>query len=153
MKILNKITLAIILSAVLFSGLIVINKGSPNVIKPVVAIEIPVGQRQQDNISYTGILENAKNVSELAKKDVISRFNLTDDIVRVEAIIPVEWTDTSLGFPEPGKEPGKDYEIKTIIGYTILIYAKDPSKGEKVGKLYEYHSDYNRIIRPSGPIE
>lgn len=145
MKILYKIAL-ILISMVIFSGFIVNNKGSSKT-NPV--------EKQQDNISYTGILENAKNVSELAKKDVISRFNLTDDIVRVEAIVPVEWTDTSLGYPEPGKEPGKDYEIKTIIGYTILIFAKDidASKGDTNGKLYEYHSDYNRIVPPSGPTE
>ncbi len=147
MKILLKIALVLILSMVIFSGFIVNNKGSSNMTNPV--------EKQQDNISYTGILENAKNVSELAKKDVISRFNLIDDIVRVEAIVPVEWTDTSLGYPEPGKEPGKDYEIKTIIGYTILIYAKDinTSKGDTNGKLYEYHSDYNRIVPPSGSTE
>lgn len=147
MKIIVKIYLMTILITIIFSGCVgyKYNKVPPNI------TENTGDQGQQDNISYTGILENAKNVSEFAKKDAISRFNLTEDIVRVESVVPVEWTDTSLGYPEPGKEPGKDYEIKAIRGYTILIYAKT-SKDAK-GKLYEYHSDYSRIAPPSGPIE
>lgn len=84
------------------------------------------------------ILEDSKQVVELAKQDAITRFNLAEDEINVD-VIPTEWRDTSLGYPEQGK----DYEIENIKGYTILIYAK--------GKVYEYHSDYHRIAPPKGP--
>lgn len=101
---------------------------------------VPTVQQSQ---VQTG-LENSKDVVELAKKDAIARFNLSENDIQVDTVIPVEWTDTSLGYPEPGKEPGTDYPIETIEGYTIFIYAK--------GKTYEYHSDFYRIVPPDYPL-
>lgn len=96
-------------------------------------------QRQQ------GIFESSRYVTDLAKKDVSVRFNLPENSIKVDTVIPVEWTDTSLGYPEPGKEIGKDYPLETIKGYTILLSSN--------GKLYEYHSDYYRIVPPNGPVK
>lgn len=117
-----------------------------------------VGEEKQNNVTETPIQtpqppgvnieapqgwESPKEVVELSKKDAISRFNLSESDIQIDSVIPVEWMDTSLGYPEPGKEPGKDYPIEIIRGYTILLYAK--------GNLYEYHSDYHRIMPPTGP--
>lgn len=97
-----------------------------------------------DTVQNKDIFKN-RNITELVKKDAITRFNLSEDIIEVSSIIPVEWTDTSLGYPEPGKEIGKDYTIETIQGYVIIISSN--------GKLYEYHGDYHRIVPPTGYIE
>ena len=104
-------------------------------------------QNEDKNMQQTQVqtgLENSKDAVELAKKDAIARFNLSESDIKIDSVIPVEWTDTSLGYPEPGKEPGTDYSIETIAGYTIFISAK--------GKTYEYHSDFNRIVPPPYPF-
>lgn len=106
--------------------------------------------KQYLNISTNNTIPNIDtfentSVTELAKKDAIERFNLSEDNIKIISIIPVEWTDTSLGYPEPGKEIGRDYPLETIQGYVIIISAN--------GKLYEYHSDYHRIIPPKNYIE
>lgn len=88
-----------------------------------------------------GNIERSKNVIDLAKKDILHRFNIPEDEIQIDQIIPVEWTDKSLGYPEENKT----YNPETIPGYVILIKARD--------KFYEYHSDYNKITPPSGPIE
>ena len=97
-----------------------------------------------DTIQNINTFENV-GVTELAKKDAIKRFNLSEDTVKIVSIIPVEWTDTSLGYPEPGKEIGRDYPLETIQGYVMIISANS--------KLYEYHSDHERIVPPEGYIE
>lgn len=100
---------------------------------------------ENGKIQYIDIVGNTKIVIDLAKKDAIKRFNLSEDSVEIKSIIPVEWMDTSLGYPEPGKEIGKDYQVETIKGYVIIIYGN--------GKLYEYHSDYYRIASPISYVE
>ncbi len=98
------------------------------------------------NIVNIDILEDKKNVMvNIAKNDAIKRFNLSEDSIEIKSVIPVEWMDTSLGYPEPGKEIGKDYPVETIEGYVIIIRGN--------GKLYEYHSDYYRIVFPTSYIE
>lgn len=125
-----KTVILISLLSAFLSGCIENNAGKSNV-------------TAQETQPGTGI-GDSRNVVELAKKDAMVRFNLSEEDIKVDAVIPVEWTDTSLGYPEPGKESGKDYEIKTIKGYTIFIIAKD--------KTYEYHSDYSRIAPPAYPV-
>ena len=98
-----------------------------------------------DNNTIQNIGTFKTGVAELAKKDAIKRFNLSEDTVKVVSVIPVEWTDTSLGYPEPGKEIGRDYPLETIQGYVMIISANN--------KLYEYHSDHERIVPPEGYIE
>lgn len=91
--------------------------------------------------AYTGILENATGVAELARKDLAARLNIPETNVSVEDVVPVEWGDASLGYPEPEKE----YAIEPTRGYVIFLRAQDRS--------YEYHSDYVRIAPPSRPLE
>ncbi len=85
--------------------------------------------------------ENAKAVVEFAKDDLATKLKTSETSIQVMGVIPVEWTDTSLGYPEPGKE----YAQVTAPGYVIHLLAE--------GNLYEYHSDYARIAPPPGPLE
>lgn len=88
------------------------------------------------------IFDGAKYVTTIAKQDLETKLKVNEDQVKIDAIIPVEWGDKSLGYPEEGKV----YEPETIPGYVILLLAND--------KLYEYHSDRtNIIVPPKGPIE
>ncbi len=112
--------------------------------KTIEFIGIKINLYENSTIQDIDILENI-SVTDLSKKDAIKRFNLSEDNIKIVSIIPVEWTDTSIGFPEQGKEIGKDYPLETIQGYVIIISAN--------GKLYEYHSDYYRIVPPTGYIE
>ncbi len=100
---------------------------------------------ENDTIRDIDIVGNAKTIIELAREDATKRFNISENTIEVKSVIPVEWTDTSLGYPEPGKEIGRDYPLETIQGYVIIIRGN--------GKLYEYHSDYHRIIPPKNYIE
>ncbi len=112
-----------------------------------------ITKNQSQNIDMTGksIDNTTKNQSksidmvmtELAKKDAIKRFNISE--TKSVSIIPVQWTDTSLGYPEKGKQIGKDYTIETIKGFVIIIQGDD--------KLYEYHSDYSRIVPPESNLK
>lgn len=113
--------------------------------KTIKFVGIKINLYENSMIQDIDIVDNTKILIGLAREDVIKRFNLSGDAIDIRSIIPVEWTDTSLGYPEQGKEIGKDYPLETIQGYVIIIYAND--------KLYEYHSDYYRIIPPTGYIE
>lgn len=125
-----KFLIILLLFAALFSGC--------------VSEKAPSNQSVQETpkeIAYTGILENATGVAELARKDLAARLNIPETSVSVEDVVPVEWGDASLGYPEPEKE----YAIEPTLGYVIFLRAQD--------KSYEYHSDYNRIAPPSKPLE
>lgn len=128
-----KTVILIVLVAILFSGC----TGEKE--QKVANLSIP-GPQMTPEIVQGEVPENAKAVVELAKNDLIARLKSPSSI-QVMDVIPVEWTDTSLGYPEPGKE----YAQVTAPGYVIPILAD--------GKLYEYHSDYTRIVAPPGPLE
>lgn len=124
----------IVVFAILFSGCIgekeqkLSNLSTP---EPQMTPEIVQGE----------IPENAKVVVELAKNDLAAKLKFPETSIQVIGVIPVEWTDRSLGYPEPGKE----YAQVTTQGYVIHLLAE--------GNLYEYHSDYTRIAPPPGPLE
>lgn len=71
----------------------------------------------------------AEEVVELAKADLAKRKGLDKDEIVIVEVEPVDWSDTSLGCPEPGMM----YAQVITPGYKILLsYA---------GETYEYHSD------------
>lgn len=68
-----------------------------------------------------------------ARKDLASRLGISPDnivLVRSEA---VEWTDASLGCPEPGEE----YAQVVTPGYRIVLAVEET--------YYEYHTDLQRM--------
>ncbi len=79
--------------------------------------------------------EGAANLIMIARKDVAEREGIPLEKVTLLHIETVEWRDTSLGCPEPGKF----YAQVITPGYRIIL-----SDGIKE---YEYHSDtQNRVI-------
>lgn len=129
-----KTVVLIVLFTILFSGCVgekeqkLSNLSTP---EPKMTPEIVQGE----------VPESAKAVVELAKNDLADKLKTSETSIQVIDVIPVEWTDTSLGYPEAGKE----YAQVTAPGYVILLLAE--------GNLYEYHSDYTRIAPPPGPLE
>ena len=77
----------------------------------------------------------AEEVVELAKADLAKRKGLDKDEIVIVEVEPVDWSDTSLGCPEPGMM----YAQVITPGYKILLsYA---------GETYEYHSDkVDRVV-------
>jgi len=71
----------------------------------------------------------------IARQDLAERLNVPLERVKLVKIEPVDWPDTSLGSPEPGKV----YAQVITSGYRIIL-----SDGIK---QYEYHSDtQNRVV-------
>ncbi len=70
----------------------------------------------------------------MAKEDLSKRLGIPVDSISVERVDQVDWPDTSLGCPEPGKV----YAQVVTPGYRILLKAD--------GKTYEYHSGAMRVV-------
>ncbi|NOZ28744.1 MAG: hypothetical protein GXP39_11930 [Chloroflexi bacterium] len=69
-----------------------------------------------------------------AVADLAERLRVTKDTIQVRSVEMVEWPDTSLGCPEPGKM----YAQVITPGYRIVLEAQ--------GKAYEYHASQNRVV-------
>lgn len=114
-----------------------------------------VGENAQKSLNHTsGSQESVENEAtqeelsvsvetlvDLAKKDLAEKSRTPIADIQVAGVTPVEWMDTSLGYPEQGKI----YAPVTIQGYVIMLMAE--------GKLYEYHSDDKRIVPPNGYLK
>ena len=70
-----------------------------------------------------------ETVIALATEDLAERLEVAAEKIAVLEAKPIEWSDTSLGCPQPGKM----YDQVITLGYRIIM---------KVGgEQYEYHSD------------
>ncbi|MBI2845062.1 MAG: hypothetical protein HYX86_00805 [Chloroflexi bacterium] len=78
--------------------------------------------------------EEAEKVVALAIADLAVRLGVPEAEILVVSVDAVEWPDTSLGHPQPG------YAYAQVItpGFRIILEAK--------GQIYEYHSDYERVV-------
>jgi len=70
----------------------------------------------------------------LAVEDLARRLDIPREQIRVLKVERVEWGDTSLGCPQPGKM----YAQVVTPGYRVSLEAK--------GKTYEYHTDLDRHV-------
>ena len=76
----------------------------------------------------------AEEVVERAKEDLAKHKGIDKEKIVVVEVDPVDWSDTSLGCPEPGMM----YAQVITPGYKILLsYA---------GETYEYHSDKGNYV-------
>ncbi|MBI4322482.1 MAG: hypothetical protein HY675_28655 [Chloroflexi bacterium] len=71
---------------------------------------------------------------ERSVQDLAQRLGISQDQITVAKVEEVEWGDTSLGCPEPGKL----YAQVIIPGYRITLSAK--------GQTYEYHTDTGQRV-------
>ena len=69
-----------------------------------------------------------------AKEDLASRLSIAVNQISLVEVKAVEWSDASLGCPEPGKV----YAQVITPGYLIVL--------EAAGESYQYHSDAQRRV-------
>ncbi len=70
----------------------------------------------------------------MAKEDLAKRLGIPADSITVESVDQVDWSDASLGCPEPGKV----YAQVITPGFRILLKAD--------GKTYEYHAGARHVV-------
>jgi hypothetical protein len=70
----------------------------------------------------------------LAQRRLADQLDLPQSRIRVIDVMPVTWTDSSLGCPQPGQE----YAPITIDGYRILLAAGEDE--------YIFHSDSTQVL-------
>jgi hypothetical protein len=101
--------------------------------------------------SVTGATEvtpppEAQDVVRLAKEDLAQRLGLAPDDIRLVSVEAVDWSDTSLGCPQPGMM----YAQVITAGYRVVLEAEE--------QRYEYHTDTVRSVvlcekgKPSGAV-
>ncbi|MDP2768025.1 MAG: hypothetical protein Q8O41_11375 [Candidatus Methanoperedens sp.] len=89
-----------------------------------------------DVIYNDEVIPEYSPVVDIAKKDLAGRLNIPVEEILLVKQEKVDWSDTSLGFPEDGMM----YAQVITPGFRIILKAGD--------KLYEYHSDYRRVVGP-----
>lgn len=71
----------------------------------------------------------AEQVVALARRDLAQRLKRTETTIQVASMEAVEWSDASLGCPEPGMA----YAQVITPGYRLILTAN--------GERHEYHTD------------
>ncbi len=95
-----------------------------------------VETKPADTVYNGAVVPEYSPVVDIAKTDLAQRLNITMEQILLVKQEKVDWSDTSLGYPEPGM-----FYVQVITpGFRIILKAGD--------KLYEYHSDYKRVVGP-----
>jgi len=87
----------------------------------------------------------AEQIIQLAQKDLAQRLSLAPEAIRLVSVKAMEWSDASLGCPQPGMM----YAQVITPGFRAVLEAE--------GQTYEYHTDAGRSVVLCGtdglPIE
>lgn len=84
--------------------------------------------------SLTPSASNPENLIEKARGDLAQRLAISTDQIQLVEATEVEWSDSSLGCPQPGMS----YLEVITPGYRILLEANETQ--------YEYHSNRNAYV-------
>ena len=76
----------------------------------------------------------AEQAIRLAREDLARRLGLAPEAIRLVSVEAVEWSDTSLGCPQPGMM----YAQVITPGFRVVL--------EAGGETYEYHTDAGRFV-------
>ena len=95
-----------------------------------------VNTKPVETIYNNSILPEYSPIVDIAKEDLAGRLNISAEQVQLVRQESVAWPDTSLGYPEKGML----YNPVITHGFRIILKAGN--------KSYEYHSDYNHVVRP-----
>jgi len=76
----------------------------------------------------------AEQVIQLAQKDLARRLGLAPKAIRLVSVEAVEWSDASLGCPQPGMM----YAQVITPGFRVVLEAKR--------QKYQYHTDVGRFV-------
>jgi hypothetical protein len=79
-------------------------------------------------------LAGAEEVVQLAQKDLVQRLGLAAEAIQLVSVEAMEWSDTSLGCPQPGMM----YAQVITPGFRVVLEAK--------GKKHTYHTDRGRFV-------
>ncbi|NIN64244.1 MAG: hypothetical protein GTO63_06000, partial [Anaerolineae bacterium] len=77
----------------------------------------------------------AEQALRLAREDLAQRLGLAPEAIRLVSVEAVEWSDTSLGCPQPGMM----YAQVITPGFRVVLE-------EAEGQRYEYHADRSRAV-------
>lgn len=97
---------------------------------------VDTGDKTQPTPTITPINEREQKVVDLAKEHLADTLSAPIDDIVLSNIEEVVWPDSSLGYPEIGMS----YLPVETPGYRIFLSYN--------GNIYEYHSDYERIVPP-----
>jgi hypothetical protein len=76
----------------------------------------------------------AEQAIRLAREDLAQRLSLAPEAIRLVSVEAVEWSDASLGCPQPGTM----YAQVITPGFCVVLEAKR--------QKYEYHADAGRFV-------
>jgi hypothetical protein len=76
----------------------------------------------------------AEAVVRLAREDLAGRLGLAPEAIQLVSVEAVEWSDASLGCPQPGMM----YAQVITPGFLVVL--------EAAGETYEYHTDEGRFV-------
>ncbi len=113
--------------------------GEPEPTSTPVLAEEPTATPGVPTAQSTGIPEEAAEAVGLARQDLAQRLGIAAETIAVTAVRAVDWPDTSLGCPEPGKM----YAQVITPGYEIILEAD--------GEAYAYHSGGPNVIYCEDP--
>lgn len=74
------------------------------------------------------------NYVNLALKDLSEKLNISEISINIESVNQIDWADSSLGCPKPGKM----YAQMVTPGYLIKLKAGN--------QIYLYHAGLNKVI-------
>lgn len=83
----------------------------------------------------------AQPLVDLAKADLAAQLNMDPSQITAVSVEPYDFSDSSLGVPEPGQ----NYLTVITPGYIILLEANDLT--------YEYHGSGDRVVQAPGPAD
>jgi len=84
--------------------------------------------------SQVDIPEEAEPLVRMARLDLTERLGIDEENVTVKSVDATDFSDASLGVPEPGKS----YAQVITPGYIIMLEAE--------GETYEYHGAEDRVV-------
>ncbi len=78
--------------------------------------------------------DESQILTNLARANLRERLCVSRNEITVQSVVPVEFADTSLGVPEPGRM----YSQVITPGYVIRLTA--------AGEVYQYHGSGSRVV-------
>jgi outer membrane lipoprotein-sorting protein len=117
----KKIIISVIIIAIFFSGCVGEEDG-----------KVPV----QPTIDEPKINEAAQKVVDMAKNDLAEILSISITDIKLSKIEEMTWPTSSLGYPNPDEQ----YLQVETPGYKIFLSYNN--------ELYEYHSDFERVVSP-----
>jgi hypothetical protein len=76
----------------------------------------------------------AEQAVRLAREDLAQKLGQAPEAIHLVSVEAVEWSDTSLGCPQPGMM----YAQVITPGFRVVL--------ESEGKKYDYHTDRGRVV-------